>query len=250
MSSALRSTTSQWSLVFPSPTVRWLARHRSVCLPSLRGLLNFMMVAAGLVHVGCPWAASLSQALAAGGQSALLQLEPINERYQLWLHRAPTELIRFLRWLAVGTVYLVFMKIAGVAAGLRFPGLGRAGFDLLGTVALSAVQYPWVTGIARVRARSNGASICQQRRAFFAADAHTLVVSVMCVGASALSSVGAGVGRWALVLIGIGGAYYRWKRVPLRGEGLQESPAHLRSWQGATRANTGAYLNNEPRCPG
>jgi hypothetical protein len=210
MQSSAFSTTSHVELVFPSPAVRWLARHQSLCFASLRGLLNFAVVVAGLLHVGCPLLGSLGQALAAGGQSALLQVAPVNERYQLWLHRAPSEWRRFARWLAVGALYLVVMKVAGLAAGLRPPSLGQGTLDLLGTIALATVQYPWVTGIARVRAQSRTGSLRQQRRAGFAADAHTLAVSVLCVGASALSSVGVGGARAALVLIGVAGAYYRW----------------------------------------
>ena len=193
-----------------SPGWRWLARHQSTGFPLVRGLLNFSIVAAGLIHVGCPLAGSLGQALAAGGQSAALQLAPVNERYQIWLHRAPNEWQRFARWLTVGSIYLAVMKGAGLLAGIGTGTGGEGALDLFGTVALSTVQYPWASAIARLRARSEGRSACRRRHLGLAADAQTLLISVCCVGASALSSVGASSGRTALVLIGVTGAFYRW----------------------------------------
>jgi hypothetical protein len=206
------SSSSQFELVIGSPGSWRLENHHSLCLAFLRGLLNFSIVAAGLLHVGCPLAGSLGQALAAGGQSAVLQLAPVNERYQIWLHRAPSEARRFGRWLTVGSIYLAVMQVAGHVAGSNSAISSEGVIDLLGTMALSTVQYPWVTAIATVRARSQTRSPRRQRLASFSADAQTVIISVLCVGASALSSVGASFGRAALLLIGVTGAFYRWGR--------------------------------------
>jgi hypothetical protein len=208
--SVFPSRTSQYDLAVASGQLRWIARIQSLGLASLRGILNFAIVAAALVHVGCPLLGSLGQALAAGGQSAVLQLTPVNQSYQSWLHRAPNERQRFARWLTVGAVYLAVMKTAGLLAGISPGPIGKGAIDLLGTVALSTVQYPWVTAIARARARSQSRSSRRRHLDGLVADAQTLAISVFCVGASAVSSVGAGFGRAILVLIGVAGAWYRW----------------------------------------
>ena len=218
-SSVMESSTSQLELRAASWRFDWVSRNHSLCFALLRGLLNFAVVTFSLAHVGHPLGGAFAEGLAAGAQSALLQLAPVNERYQAWLHGAASEPRRFGRWLSVGVLYLTIMKGTGLLAGLAAVGIGRMGIDFVGTIALSTAQYPWLTAIARARARSQGRSSRRQQLARLSADAQTLVISVICVGSSALSSAGVGFGRAALVLVGLIGAVYRWSdRTPGRAE--------------------------------
>lgn len=194
----------------------WARRRYSTLLSVARGLLNATVVGFGLHHAGYPLAASAAQGLTAGALSGFLQITHMNERYSAYLSRAPSEVHRLGKWLWFQALYYGLVKVAGIIVGGSATTLGALVFSYAVTVTFGAAQYPWAAAIACHR----GLRLAQghrRSRVRFIADLQTMAVSVVCVGASALNSVGVPYTRGLLVIVGLAGlAHYasvktRWR---------------------------------------
>jgi hypothetical protein len=184
--------------------MRGVRTHEAWLLPLVRGLVNALAVAFVLRQAAQPLAVALAEGCAAGVQSALLPITPVNARYARFLADARSELERFARWGVVSTVYLTVMQLAGSLAAARpEQPLLLAAFI---RAVLGAGQYPWVAALA-LRRQHNQRRRCPQRRdqLRFAADVETMAVSAAFVSLTALQALGLPAVRPVLVAAGLCG---------------------------------------------
>ncbi len=165
--------------------------------------MNASAVAFALRQAAHPLPAALAAGGAAGLQSALLQWSPINERYARFLNRAPSEPVRFLRWVAVSSLYCLFMQLAGALAARTDIRFGMTLLLALRASALGAGQYPWVAAIALRRARAERQRRSCPDRVRLIADVETMLVSAFFVSLSTLGALGHGASRPLLVAAGV-----------------------------------------------
>jgi hypothetical protein len=190
-----------------------LRRHHGWLLPMLRGVTNAGAVAFALRQGAHPLPAALAAGGAAGVQSALLQLSPINARYARYLNRAGSEPMRFLRWAAVATFYCGVMQLAGALASGAALRPGPTLLLAIHTSVLGSAQYPFMAAIARLRGRAERRRQCPERIRLHA-DLATLVVSAFFVSLSALAAIQHGASHVVLVVAGLVGlvsyVHVRW----------------------------------------
>jgi hypothetical protein len=216
-----------------TPFVR---RHYATLLSLGRGSLNGSVAALGLIQMGYPVGAALIEGFTAGSLSGFFQLTTMNERFSAYLNRASSEIERMVRWAWFQAIFYGLVKAAGTLAGGgggdqgagHFAGLGALGAAYLATIAFGSAQYPWEAAIAAGRALKAEQGLGRDRIRF-AADLQTMAVSVTCVGASILNSVGAPHSRLFLVVIGaVGAGHYGlvrfrralWRRGQWSSEGI------------------------------
>jgi hypothetical protein len=185
----------------------WARRHYSTLLCLSRGTLNGSVATFGLIQVGYPVQASFAEGMTAGFLSGFFQLTIMNERFSAYLNRAPSELVRVLKWAWFQALFYGLVKAAGTIAGGGPADLTTLFLAYAVTITFGSAQYPWEAAIAARRSLSTDQG-GRRDRIRFVADLQTMAVSVTCVGVSILNSVGVPGSRLFLVGVGVVGISY------------------------------------------